>query len=256
MTWVVVIAISHLLVTEIEIYVIAEAAGVLWAVKAKAKPGRTELAFHHPEHVLDLGADFPNHEKVHRGDPVSVITKERLPTLRWSPPPRHILGHAGLANLDAKLEKPAMDPRRSPQRIGDAHLTDQPANFQQHRRSTAAMPRFPAPIQSDTDTMPTDHGVRSDDCQCIIHLAKQSADTSQYQSVNRDEGRSFGTGSPQYIDLLPQDQNFCLKRCSRPQQVHRHSKNQSAQIRHRAAASPNSRSTASRISFATGTAKI
>jgi hypothetical protein len=60
--------------------------------------------------------------------------------------------------------------------------------------------------------MPTDHSVRSDDRQCIIHLGKQPADTSQYQSVNRDEGRSAGTSSPQHIDLLPQDQNFCLKR--------------------------------------------
>src|SRR6187455_2568342 len=50
------------------------------------------------------------------------------------------------------------------------------------------MPRFPAPIQSETGTMPTDHSVRSHDRQCIIHLGKQSADTSQYQSVNRDEG--------------------------------------------------------------------
>jgi hypothetical protein len=46
------------------------------------------------------------------------------------------------------------------------------------------------------------------------NLGKQAADTSQYQSVNRDEGRPFGTGSPQHIDLLPQDQNFCLKRNS------------------------------------------
>ena len=104
--------------------------------------------------------------------------------------------------------------------------------------------------------MPTDHGVRSDDRQCIIHLGKQSADTSQYQSVNRDEGKSLGTGSPQHIDLLPQDQNFCLKRNSRPQQIDHHPTDQSAQIQHRAAASPNSRSTASRIGFAIGTTVI
>jgi hypothetical protein len=50
----------------------------------------------------------------------------------------------------------------------------------------------------------------------------------QYQSVNRDEGRSPGTGSPQHIDLLPQDQNFCLKRNARPQQADHHSKDHSA----------------------------
>lgn len=69
---------------------------------------------------------------------------------------------------------------------------------------------------------------------------KFPADTSQYQSVNRDEGRSPGTSSPQHIDLLPQDQNFCLKCNSRPQQVDHHSKDQSAQIQHRAPASRDS----------------
>ncbi len=120
-----------------------------------------------------------------------------------APPPHYILGDAGLAYIDAELEKFTMDSRRSPQRIGDAHLADQLANFQRHRWSTAAASRFPAPIRSKTGTVPTDHGVRSDNCQCIIDLGKQSADTSQYQSVNQTEGESPGTSSPQYIDLLP-----------------------------------------------------
>jgi hypothetical protein len=110
-----------------------------------------------------------------------------------------------------------------------------------------------APIRSETGTMPTDHSVRSNDRQYIIHLGKKSADTSQDQSVDRDEGRSPGTDSPQHIDLLPQDQNFCLEHNARPQQVDHHSKDQSAQIQHRAAASPESRSTASRIGFTVGT---
>jgi hypothetical protein len=87
----------------------------------------------------------------------------------------------------------------------------------------------------------------------VHHTSWETVGRPQYQSVDRDEGSAFGTGSPQHIDLLPQDQNFCLKRYSRPQQVHHHSKDQSAQIQHRAAASPNSRSTASRMAFATGT---
>src|SRR6202011_1897932 len=49
----------------------------------------------------------------------------------------------------------------------------------------AAASRFPAPIQSETGAVPTDHGVRSDYGKCIITLGKQSADASQYQPVNR-----------------------------------------------------------------------
>jgi hypothetical protein len=59
-----------------------------------------------------------------------------------SPPPCHILGDAGLADIDAELEKLAMDSRCSPQWIEDAHLADQPANLQQHRcrPKTGAVP--------------------------------------------------------------------------------------------------------------------
>lgn len=59
-----------------------------------------------------------------------------------------------------------------PQRIGDAHLADQPANFQRHRRSAASASRFPAPVRSETGTM--------------INLEK-SANSFPYRSVNRDE---------------------------------------------------------------------
>jgi hypothetical protein len=78
--------------------------------------------------------------------------------------------------------------------------------------------------------VPTDHGVRSDDCKCIIHLGKQSADDSQYQFVNQDEGKLLGISPAQHIDLLPQHHNLYLKRNSRPQQVDHHPEDQSAQI--------------------------
>ncbi len=58
--------------------------------------------------------DFRHHEQVHRGKPISMVTKERPPSLRGrNPPPHHIFGHAGLADIDAKLEKLTMDPRCS-----------------------------------------------------------------------------------------------------------------------------------------------
>src|ERR1700751_3846179 len=95
--------------------------------------------------------DCRHDEEVHCGNAIRMVAKERLPSLRGrAPPPRHILGHAGLADVDAELEKLSMEARRSPQRVGDANLADQPANFPRYRRSTAAVPRFPAPIQSET----------------------------------------------------------------------------------------------------------
>src|ERR1700761_5945135 len=129
--------------------------------------------------------------------------KERPPSLRGRNPPPHIFGHAGLADIDAKLEKLAMNPRCSPQRIGAAHLADKLACFCRHGRSSAAGLRFPSPIRSKSRTVPTDYGLRSDDCKCAIHPGKQSADASQYHLVNRNKSKSLGISASQHIDLLP-----------------------------------------------------
>src|SRR6476620_7496263 len=90
-----------------------------------------------------------------------MIAEERLPTLgRRAPPPGHILGHAGLSDVDAELEKLAMNSWPSPEWIGDTHLADQLAYFQRHRPPAAAGARFPAPVRSEPGAMPTDHRLR------------------------------------------------------------------------------------------------
>ena len=55
-----------------------------------------------------------------------MVAQKRLPSLgRRSPIPRHILGNGRLADIDAKLEQFAMDPRRTPERVGKADFADQ-----------------------------------------------------------------------------------------------------------------------------------
>jgi hypothetical protein len=53
--------------------------------------------------------------------------------------------------------------------------------------------------------------------------------------------------------LLPQRPNLCLKRCPRPEQIDDRPTNKSAKIPHPTTGLPDSRSTASRIRFATRT---
>ena len=73
------------------------------------------------------------------GDPIGVVAKERLPTLRSGPPlPCHIFGDRGLTNVDAELEEFAVDPGSAPQRIGQAHGADQLPDFERHLGSAAA----------------------------------------------------------------------------------------------------------------------
>src|SRR3984893_14858922 len=79
--------------------------------------------------------------------------------------PDHVFGDAGLADLDSELKQLAMDPRRSPQRIGNAHLADQPSYFDRNRRSAGTRSRLPAPVRSEPGAVPFNHGLRLHDRQ-------------------------------------------------------------------------------------------
>src|ERR1700686_4992878 len=91
-----------------------------------SEPQKLPPAMTHNQQAIEQPKrDCRHHEQVHRGNPISMVTKERPPSRRGrNPPPHHIFGHAGLADIDAQLEKLAMDPRCSSQRIGAAHLAD------------------------------------------------------------------------------------------------------------------------------------
>ena len=81
---------------------------------------------HDQQSIEQAKRDRWNDKQIHRGDPVGMIMKERLPTLRrWRSSFDYIFGHARLADIDSELEQLSVDPRRSPQRVGDAQLADQ-----------------------------------------------------------------------------------------------------------------------------------
>src|ERR1700756_733908 len=113
-----------------------------------------------------------------------MIAKERLPALGWRvSSPGHVLGHAGLSDIDAELEEFSMDPRRSPQRIGNAHLADQLAYLQRNCWPATPRFRFPAPIQSEASAMPFDHGLRLDNRQRIANARANPIEAHKNQSV-------------------------------------------------------------------------
>jgi hypothetical protein len=88
---------------------------------------------HDQQAVEQPKRDRRHDEQIHRRDAVGIIVEKCFLTLgRWPSTPGHILGYAGLSNLDAELEQFAIDPWRSPQRIGDAHLADQLSYFERH----------------------------------------------------------------------------------------------------------------------------
>jgi hypothetical protein len=101
--------------------------------------------------------------------------------------------------------------------------------------------------------MPFDYGFRLNNRQRIANARAKPIEANKNQSVDGAEGLFLRSGSPQNVYLLPQRQNFSFKRCPRSKQICDHPNNEPDKISHPATASPDSRSTASQIEFATGT---
>jgi hypothetical protein len=101
--------------------------------------------------------------------------------------------------------------------------------------------------------MPADNGIRFNDRQRIANSWEQPIEANEYQSVNGIEGDFLWRLSSQDVDLLPQRPNLRFEHCARPEQIDDHPNKKLANISHPATGLPDSRSTASRIQFSTGT---
>src|ERR1700722_17744391 len=104
---------------------------------------------HNQQAVEQAKRDCRHDEHIHRDDAVGMVAEERPPVLGWRVSSLgHVLGHARLSDVDAELEEFSMDLRRSPQRIGNAHLADKLAYLRRYSWSAATAPRLPPPVRS------------------------------------------------------------------------------------------------------------
>src|SRR3982074_3402963 len=117
-------------------------------MRCDAKPQNLSPAVPHDQQSIEQAKrDCRHAEHMHRTHPAHMIAKECPPALRRRvPSPDHVLGHAGLSDVDAELEQFSMDPRRSPQRIGNAHREDELAYIQPNCWPATPRFRFPAPM--------------------------------------------------------------------------------------------------------------
>ncbi len=116
-------------------------------MRCDTKPQNMSPAVPHDQQSIEQAKrDCRHDEHIHRSDPVSVVAEECPPALgRRVSSPDHVLGHAGLSDIDAELEEFSMDSRRSPQRIGNAHLADKLAYLQRDCWPATPRFRFPSP---------------------------------------------------------------------------------------------------------------
>src|SRR6266852_4033768 len=202
---------------------------------------------HNQQAVEQTKRDCRYDEQIHRGDAVGMIAKERPPALGWRVSSLgHVLGHTGLSDIDAELEEFSMDPRRSPQRIGNAHLADKLAYLRRYSWSATMAPRLPPPVRSEPGAVPFNHGFRLHDRQGAQHLRSQTIQAGEYQTVQHPERRPFRRFPPQHVKLMTQNRVFSRKRDPRPERSDQRQPNQVTDLWHKAGASPESITVASK----------
>ena len=148
-----------------------------------------------------------------------------------------------------------MDPRRSPQRIGNAHLADKLAYLRRYRRSPPRRRDF----HRQYDLNParchliTVSGFTI--AKAAQHLRSQTIQAGEYQTVQHPERRPARRFPLQHVKLMTQNRVFSLKRGPRPKRSDQCQPDQATNLSHKAGASPDSISVASKIEFPIGTGR-
>src|ERR1035441_4317131 len=131
--------------------------GVFWRRIAGPIHSHSPRPARSPDRLCEelLKGNRRNYKKINRRDPVSVVVKEDPPCLRWSTSPRyHVLRDCRLGDVEAELQKLAVDMRRTPERVLEAH-SDKVAHLFVDLRSTTERAGFPSPKCSEAFAMPT-----------------------------------------------------------------------------------------------------
>src|SRR6266478_5081789 len=105
-------------------------------MRRDAKPQNLPSTMPHNQQAVEqTKRDCRHDEQIHRGDAVGMIAKERPPALGWRVSSLgHVLGHAGLSDIDADLEEFSMD------------CWSRPCDRQYARRPKPAAPPHVPPI--------------------------------------------------------------------------------------------------------------
>ena len=127
----------------------------------------------------------------------------------------YVLGDCRLRDIDPELEQFAVDARRTPQPIGQAHLPDQAADFPWYPRPTTTTARLPAPIQPEALPMPSDDGLRLDNRHSVQHRGKQAIEPDEEQSFRHGQTRLRGHAPTKRIQLMPKQNDLGFQSCLR-----------------------------------------
>jgi hypothetical protein len=156
-------------------------------VDAKNAP---PLVRQHHEDEQDLAEDRRHREEVHRDQVPHVVVEKGSPGRRRRlPPARHVLRDGRFGYLDSQLEELAVDPRRTPHRVGVDDFPYEFANFRLNGRSPSSAPAAPSPIPAESCPMPSEDRSRHDDDQRFAPAPPNESSTHRARSTLVNRGR-------------------------------------------------------------------
>jgi hypothetical protein len=95
-----------------------------------------------------LNGNRRNYKEINRSDPVSVVAQEGLPRLRGATSPRyHVHRDCRLGDVEAELQKLAVDMRRTPERVLEAVCTENLSPDVMVMESSKDGPRYDAHLR-------------------------------------------------------------------------------------------------------------
>jgi hypothetical protein len=138
-----------------------------------------------------------------------MTAKEGLPSLQWPTLPRHhLFRDCRLGDVEAELQKLAVDVRRTPERVLETHSSDKVAHLFVDPRPATAKAGLPPPERTEAVARPTHDRLGPDNCYCVKD-AREAA-------IKPDEQRAIGPSHVQptwrtplkHVQLMLQHQDL------------------------------------------------
>lgn len=147
---------------------------------------------------------------VERNDQLAMILQEGQPALTGitaaadSP---QIASHGSLADDATQFQKFSVNLGCTPSGILFRHLADQGSNLRGDLRPATAPSRMPAPVETETSTMPADDSLGFDDLQDVHPAGPATRQGSPEEPVQGVQRRPRSLALP-HRQLLPQGEDF------------------------------------------------
>ena len=164
------------------------------------------------EGIEQIEANGRDNEQIHGSNVRRVVPQKGVPSLTWwSASLDHVLRNARLRDLKSELEQFAMNARRTPQWVIQAHLSDQCALVCVNLRPASQGSGFPAPVPPEAGTMPTHNGFGPDDRDRLQDRWKPSIQLDEEPAIGICEFEATLHLPPQHGQLMPKRRVLRLK---------------------------------------------